>query len=258
MSAPDRFAAALLEVEAGLDWEALGRAYCSEGGDDFFAESDRDAIRDTGMKLADDLAARLDALGKAGPRRSVYVGAALAELVPMLCETLVLGREVLAFSLDGDEVRLLDAALARASQRLGVALPRIETSALGSRVPPPCDHLWIVSVLTDPDAFPALHDELYDRHGTDLATARGELASESQRARTLLAAALAPVVTPAVLTTTDEELDLVAEACRARGFVLTVPDFARLSAIVGDPVRICSIASRTLAPPAFDPSVAPR
>jgi hypothetical protein len=238
---PEQFAEALVEVEANLDWSALGRAYCSEGGDDFFGDGDRDAIRDTGLQLADDLATALGALPARGPRRSLYVGAALAELAPMLCESIVLGREVLAFSMDGDETRQLNAALARASERVGCALPRIETVALESRTLSACDHLWIVSVLNDPEAFPALHDALYRRRGTELATARGDLATEERRARSLLAAVLAPLCAPAVLTTTDEELDLVTEACRKRGFSLAVPEFARLSAIVGDPVRVCAV-----------------
>ncbi len=158
----------------------------------------------------------------------------------MLCESIVLGRDVLAFSLDGDETRQLNAALARASERIGCALPRIDTAALESRTLSACDHLWIVSVLNDPDAFPALHDALYRRRESELATARGDLATDERRARSLLAAVLAPLCTPAVLTTTDEELDLVTEACRMRGISLAVPELARLSAIVGDPVRVCT------------------
>ncbi len=241
MSSPARFAAALLEVEAGLDWRALGRAYCSDGGEDFFAEDDRDAIRDTGLLLADDLATALGSLPPSGPRRSLYIGAGLAELAPMLCEALVLGREVHAFNLDVDETRLLNDALACASERVGCALPRIATAALETLTLPASDHLWIVSVLNDPGTFPALHDALYRRHGTELATARGDLASDERRARALLAAALAPLRAPAVLTTTDEELDLVTEACRVRGLSLAVPPLARLSAIVGDPVRVCTV-----------------
>ncbi len=235
------FAAALIEVELCLDWRALGRLYCSEGGDDFFGEEEREAIRDAGLALASDLGAALAELPAGGPRRSLYVGAAVAELAPILCETIVLEREVLAFAADGEETRALDAALRRTAVKLGVALPGIEAAALGSRALPPCDHLWLVSVLNDPDAFPALHDELYGRAGTELATGRGDLADDRRRAEALLDAALAALRAPAVLTTTDEELELVARACAKRGLALSVPDRARLSAVVGDPVRLCAV-----------------
>jgi hypothetical protein len=249
MSSPARFAAALLEVEESLDWIALGRAYCSEGGDDFFGEEDREAIRDTGLRLADDVATAIAALPPTGPGRSLYVGAALAEIAPMLCESLVLGRDVRAFSLDNDETRQINAALARASERVGFELPRIETVGIETIPLPAFDHLWIVSVLNDPEAFPALHDVLYARIGTELATGRGDLASDERRARELLDTAIASLSLPAVITTSDEELDLVKRACLERGLALSVVTLARLSAIVGDPVRVCTVTRRAIGAP---------
>jgi hypothetical protein len=242
----DRFAAVLSEFGLELDWTALGNAYCEGEGAGFFGEEDRQALFDAGLHFASDLATALEPLpGRppaTGPGRSLYVGAALAELTPLLCEVLVLGREVEAFSLDGDETRELNRALAAVAERLGLRLPRIRTDALETGASGPVDHLWLVSVLNDPDAFPALHDELYDCHGNELATGRGELADDLARADELVSTALATLAPPALLTTTDEELALVGGACARRGWTLDAPDQARLSAIVGDAVRVCRVA----------------
>lgn len=237
---PQRFAAALLEVEAALDWSELGRLYCHEGGADFFHGEAREAIRDTGLLLAADVAHELERLPPGGPGRSLYVGAALAELAPILSETLVLGREVVAVALPGPETDALNGALDQALGRLGLPSIRI-TPPAAPEVHGTFDHVWLVSVLTDPDAFPALHDDLYERQGTDLATNRGDLAADRERASTLVADLLECLRPPCLLTTTDEELALVRPLCAERGLPLEVPVNARLSGIVGDPVRLCRI-----------------
>lgn len=236
-----RFAAVLGELELELDWAALGDAYCDGGGAGFFGEEDRLALFDAGLHFASDLAEVLGPTGGEAPRRSLYVGAALAELAPLLCEALVLERAVEAFSLASDETLELNRALAAVSGRLELDLPRIRTDGLAARAARPFDHLWLVSVLNDPEAFPALHDELYGRHATELATSRGDLAVDRERAAALVARALEGLRPPALLTTTDEELALVGDACARRGWTLEVPDRARLSAIVGDPVRTCRV-----------------
>jgi hypothetical protein len=105
-----------------------------------------------------------------------------------------------------------------------------------------------VSVLTDPGTFPALHDRLYGRAGTDLATGRGDPAGEAARAGALLDEALARLADTALVSTTDEELPLVEVAARRAGIALAPAAHARLSPIVGDPVRLC-LATRVPRPP---------
>jgi hypothetical protein len=237
---PHRFAAALLQLEAALDWPALGHSYCHEGGEHFFDDEAREAIRDTGLRLAADLAQELERLPPHGPGRSLYVGAALAELAPMLCETLLLGREVVAVSLPGTETDALNAALREVLSPLSA--PSLQIVSPGApEVSGAFDHGWLVSVLTDPDAFPALHDELYERRGTDLATNRGDNAADRERATTLVSGLLDRLQLPCLLTTTDEELEVIRPLCQERGLPLTVPADARLSGIVGDPIRLCRI-----------------
>lgn len=227
-----------MEVEDELDWDLLGELHCWEGGAGFFPPEQRAAMRAAGLRFAADVA---EALPRDGPGRSLYLGAALFELAPILCERLVLGREVVALSLPGAQTDELNRALGAVGATLGRELARIDTSPLAGLGGGPFDHGWMTSVVTDPEAFPALHDELYGRRG-ELATGRGDLALERERAARLVAALLDRLRPPCLLTTSDEELALVEPACAARGWRLTVPATARLSAVVGDAVRLCRVS----------------
>lgn len=245
MHAPDpraaeRLAAALGELEAELDWAALGACYCEGDARDYFDDARRARLFDVGLVLADDVAARLPARG---PGRSLYVGAAAAELAPLLVERLVLGRELRWHLLPGPELDELARGLTRVSARLGLELPLPDQRPLESVAPLPCDHLWLVSVLTDPDAFPALHDELYERTGTPQATGRGDLAAERRRAQSLVAALFAHAAPEALITTTTDELPLL----RAHVGDAVPLERGRLTALVGD--RIALLRTGVGAPP---------
>jgi hypothetical protein len=237
---PQRFAETLLALERELDWELLGASYCWEGGRSFFAPEQREAMRDAGLRFAGDLAELLGEPAGAGAARSLYVGPGVAELAPMLCERIVLGRAVLAIGLPGVEPDELNRALAAVGDMLGQRLFEIRTGGWEGLASGDADHGWLVSVLTDPEAFPALHDHLYRRTGA-LATGRGDLDEERARAEELVERVLDRLRPGALLSTTDEELGLVSAACRRRGWRLAVPDSARLSPVVGDPVRHCRI-----------------
>lgn len=232
-----RFGAAIAELHSELDWELLGGHYCEGDGSSFFSGPDREAVLESGLLLADDLAGVLATAGAGG---SLYVGAALAELAPILCEQLVLEREVHWHNLPGPESDELNRALAAVSRRLTLELPRVEVNGFESLAPGSCDHAWLVSVLTDPECFPALHDRLYDRSGPQ-ATGRGDVEHELLRTSGLLDDVLRRLRAPCVFTTSDEEVDLVREACGRRGWTLDVPPAGRLSGVVGDVVRVCRI-----------------
>jgi hypothetical protein len=214
----ERLAEALSRVDAALDWDLLGDLYCHEGGARFFPEEQRGAIRDAGLAFAADLGERLAPGGA-----SHYVGAAVAELPMLLFETLVLERRVHWTQLPGPEFE----ELARVMSAVGGPAPSSDAAPSS-----PVDHLWFVSVLTDPDAFPALHDELYGRD-----TGGGDLGSERERAARLVDRALDGLSRPATITTTDEEAPSFLAACERRGWQLTFPERGRLSGIVGDVVR---------------------
>lgn len=239
VSAPDpraaeRLAAAWAELEAELDWPQLGACYCEGDARDFFDTERRAQVLDTGLALADDVVARLS-LG--GPGRSLYVGAAVAELPLLLVERLVLGRELRWHLLPGRERDELARALTRVGERLGLDLPRPDPRPLERAAPAPCDHLWMVSVLTDPDVFPALHDELYERAGTPQATGRGDLLVERAAAHALLDALLAHAAPGALLSTTTDEWPLVHERLGHEAPFALGP----LSALVADRIAFANL-----------------
>jgi len=233
-----RFAAIWSALEGALDWERLGVLHCHEGGEDFFGEESRQALLEAGLLFADDLGRRLRPAGA-----SLYVGASVAELVPMIVETQVLEREVQWVELPGETMELLVRGLEHAEREVGCTLPRPLVEGWETVPALEVDHLWLVSVLSDPEAFPALHDELYQRTG-ELATGRGELELERERALELATRALGRLAPPGWLSTTDEELGLLVPRARDLGLALDVPDTARLSAVVGDPVRHCAVRTR--------------
>ena len=78
-----------------LDWPTLGQSYCDGDGSTFFDDERLDLIRQVGNEVSLALIERLNAGG-----RSVYVGAGVAELIPILCEAYVLERDVHAVSLN--------------------------------------------------------------------------------------------------------------------------------------------------------------
>ena len=228
------FGAVLGSIQAELDWERLGRAYCEGDGSSFFDEALRERWLDCGLTVADALAGHLSS----GSGRSVYVGAALAELPILLVESIVLAREVVWINVACDEIDELERVVRIVAARFEVALPL--PSLVGIELLPRAafDHVWLVSVLTDPDHFPALHDELYERHGTELATGRGDLRENRQRAETLANSVLDLAAPDALLSTTAEELTVLSPLCLSRSVRLRVlgPDLE--SSIVGDTLTI--------------------
>jgi hypothetical protein len=231
------FGAAIAALDEELDWELLGRAYCEGEGSSFFDADLRERIIDTGLLFADDVAS---ALGS-GTGRSLYLGAEIAELPLILAEHLVLRRRVEWLNVDAPHVREIARAIEAVGARLKVELPKPSTRAIASVEPKTCDHLWMASVLTDPDHFPALHDALYERAGTRLATGRGDLDDDRRRADVLVTGLLERAADPCVLTTTDEEWTLVAPLAVQLGFDVELARNGRLTAIVGDLVRIGSL-----------------
>lgn len=235
----ERFARALTAVEEALDWSALGASYCEGEAGNFFAVERITSLRETGLHFASDLGEVLRPGGA-----SLYVGAGVAELVPVLFEAAVLERRVAIHTADVKEAGLLNAALA--SVELEGLRPRWSTKPIGAgggwsaHGAGSVDHLWFVSVATDPDHFPAHNHTLYELEGDR----PGRLGPERERIDGLLDKALTPLRPPALLCTTREELPLVEERCSRFGLGLTVPDVGRLSGLVGDAVYACRVKGR--------------
>ncbi len=240
-------------LDAALDWELLGTLYCSEGGEDFFCEEQRDALAESGLEFAHDLGTRLVGTQGASAGASLYLGAAVFELLPALFEHLVLERRVVLVNLGHEESLELNRGLTVVEKQAGIELPRIEIGELASVGGGPFDHVWMTSVLTDPEAFPALHDRIYQREGGELATNLGHFESELDAATELVGQVLDRTAGSFWFTTTDEELPLIRGECEARGLELKTPGTGRLSGIVGDPVRHCYVVASS---PEVEPSPA--
>jgi len=125
-----------------LDYGSLGEIYCDEGGDAFWNER-RGPAEQLGVKLAEVLRSRLSPKG-----RSLYVGAGVAEIPMLVMEALELERTVAPYNLRAREVTVLNQTCAGLPFAF---LPDDARTASGS-----FDHLWIVSVLNDPECFPEL------------------------------------------------------------------------------------------------------
>ncbi|HET6677192.1 MAG TPA: hypothetical protein VFH05_02920, partial [Nitrospira sp.] len=140
---------AIARVFDHLDYAALGKVYCYEGGREFW-RAKREPCRRLGSQIGTALLARLKPGG-----RSLYVGAGVAELPAMVIESLDLYRSVLPYNLRRREVALLNRACR--------ALPLRFYAVDAARASGPFDHLWIVSVLNDPERFPQLAALSYGR-----------------------------------------------------------------------------------------------
>ncbi|QDV09069.1 hypothetical protein Poly30_46260 [Planctomycetes bacterium Poly30] len=227
-----RFGAVLAELDAAIDWEVLAPVYCEGDASGFFDEERRNAIVDAGLKLASEIGEQLKPGGK-----SLYIGAAVAELAPMMFEAIVLDRKVAWISIEGREAT----ELTRAIKSVDKHLPTPRTAEWRGSDLRPRDHVWMTSVLTDPEAFPALHDQLYERQGTREAVGGGRPKRERLAAAELVRNALAAAAQDTLLTTTDEELLVWTPIVHEAGGDLKVSPTGRTSAIVGDVIRFCRL-----------------
>ncbi len=230
------YAAAVGELELELDWELLGRAACEGDGSAFYDAALRERILDTGFRLAQELGGSLEPGGK-----SLYVGAEVAEFPQILAECLLLDRRVEWLNLACDAAVEMARALGEVGAKLGVELPRPRADGIDRLGRARFDHLWLVSVLTDPDHFPALHDELYQRRASALATGRGDLVAERSAAVALIDALLERARKNCLISASEEEWTLVEPRIRGRQWQLEFLPGQLTTACVGDVVRFARV-----------------
>lgn len=204
-----------------LDYRALGAIYCHEGGDAFWEER-REPCQKLGIQLAEVLRDRLRPNG-----RSLYVGAGVAELPMLAMETIDLHRTVEAYSLRADEVALLNAACS--------GLP-FEFQAKDARAARGTfDHLWIVSVLNDPECFPEL-GALSSGRANPVTFDPASFTIERQAVLALAAGCLEKAARPGLVTTSVEEIPWITDWCERQGLACAVEDEDYPTAIVADPI----------------------
>jgi hypothetical protein len=207
-----------------LDYRTLGRIYCDEGGLAFWRDRRRPAQR-LGLAIAAALAGRLHRGG-----RSLYVGAGVAEIPVLVMEQHDLGRTVEAYTLRRAEARVLNRAGTVAGLRVHAADARVARGTF--------DHLWMVSVLNDPEAFPSLSALSYGR-ADPVTFDSAAFARDRTAVRRLIDRCLRRLSLPALVTTSVEEVPWIRDWAR-RHRIETIVEAEHLpTALVGD--AICFI-----------------
>lgn len=210
------------------DYAALGAIYCHEGGEEFWRDR-RGPCQALGIKLAEVLLGRLRPGG-----RSLYVGAGVAEIPMLAMETMELGREVAPFNLREAEVVLLNQACKPFPFRYICGDAR---TAAG-----PFDHLWIVSVLNDPERFPEVAALSYGQ-ANPVSFDPAAFARERTEVTALADGCLEKLTLPALVTTSVEEIPWIMDWCSRREISCVVEKEDYPTAIVEDPVCFIRIGN---------------
>lgn len=209
------------EVFARLDYDRLGRVYCYEGGEEFW-KAKRGPCQRLGAQIARALCRRLAPQG-----RSLYVGAGVAELPLLLAEALELGRRVEPYNLRRSEVVVLN----RACRGLSLGFRARDAASAKGRF----DHLWIVSVLNDPERFPHLAPLSYGR--ADPVTFDPVRFQQERRiVQSIVNRCLPKLSLPGLVTTSTEEVVWIADWCHRHAIPYRVERNQYPTALVGDPV----------------------
>lgn len=214
-----------------LDYDVLGPIYCHEGGDEFWQAKRRPCQR-MGMRLAEVLMHKLKPGG-----RSLYVGAGVAEIPVLAMERLELNRQVSAYNLRRDEVRVLN--------RTCRSLPFQFRAADAGKAAGRFDHLWIVSVLNDPERFPELSALSYGQ--ANPATFKpDEFVVERRIVKALIDRSLRKLSLPALVTTSTEEVVWIADWCHRRQVPYRVERKSYPTVLVGDPVCFIQVGKTSV------------
>ncbi len=211
----------IAEVFARLDYRKLGAIYCDVGGQAFWRDR-REPCRKLGVTLAQVLRRRLAAGGE-----SLYVGAGVAEIPVLAMETLELKRRVVPCNLRRGEVDVLN----KACDSVPLRFLKREASSVRGRF----DHLWIVSVLNDPERFPELSALSYGRANPAKFNPR-RFEAERKQVQRLASACLSKVTRPGLVATSVEEIPWITDWCARRSVRCVVEEKDYPTAIVGDPI----------------------
>jgi hypothetical protein len=212
----------IARVFNALDYAGLGPIYCDEGGDAFWQDR-RGPCQKMGIAIAKALRTRLVPQG-----RSLYVGAGVPEIPVLLMERLELNRTAYPFNLRQGEVDILNHA--GGENGIPFCFGSAE-SATGI-----FDHLWIVSVLNDPEEFPNLSVLFSYGRADPLAFDISAFSQERETGIRLFANCMAKLTKPGLLTTSVEEIPWVDHWCRSHGICYEIDSHTYPTALVGDPV----------------------
>lgn len=214
-----------------LDYKRLGPVYCYEGGDEFW-QAKRTPCERLGSQVARVLLRKLPQGG-----RSLYVGAGVAELPCLLAEAVELQRQVEPYNLRRSEVTALNRACR------GTAVTFHARSAAEARGT--FDHLWIVSVLNDPERFPDLSPLSY---GNANPVTFNPKKFEQQRriVRSIVDQCMPKLSLPGLVTTSTEEVVWIADWCHRHKIPYHVERKQYPTALVGDPICFIRVGRKKI------------
>ena len=220
----------IAEIFAHLDYKHLESVYCYEGGDEFW-QAKREPCRKLGTQVAEALVRKLPRGG-----RSLYIGAGVAELPVLIAESLDRERDVEPYNLRHSEVTILN----RACRGLPVRFLARDAASAQERF----DHLWMVSVLNDPERFPHLAPLSY---GTADPVTFDPRRFEQQRrvVRSIVNRVMPKLSLPGLMTTSTEEVIWIADWCHRHKIPYRMERKQYPTALVGDPICFVWIGQRT-------------
>lgn len=211
----------MARVFRNLEYQTLGPVYCYEGGEEFWKAKRNPCLR-LGSIIAEALLKRLKPSG-----RSLYVGAGVAEIPPLLMESFDLKREVVPFNLRRAEVDSLNRTCRTTPVRFRA---KDATKASGQ-----FDHVWIVSVLNDPERFPHVAPLSYGRADPVTFDPVG-FQKEREIVQSIVNRCLSKLSLPGVVTTSTEEVVWIADWCHRKNIPYLVGRRQYRTALVGDPI----------------------
>ncbi|WP_455245982.1 hypothetical protein [Petrachloros mirabilis] len=220
---------AILEVFGNLEYRTLGPIYCYEGGEEFWKAKRSSCIR-LGSIVAEAMLGRLRPSG-----RSLYVGAGVAEIPPLLMESFDLRRDVFPCNLRRTEVDSLN----RTCRTIPLRFQAIDAT----KAPGKFDHVWIVSVLNDPERFPHVAPISYGRADPVTFDPVG-FRKEREIVRSIVNRCLSKLSLPGLVTTSTEEVVWIADWCHRKNIPYLVGREQYRTALVGDPICFMQIGVR--------------
>jgi len=223
---------AIAQIFAHLDYKRLESVYCYEGGEEFWRKK-REPCRRLGTDVAEVLVKQLPPGG-----RSLYVGAGVTELPSLLAEAIDHQRHVEPYNLRRLEVTVLN----RACRGLPFRFHACDASLAHGRF----DHLWMVSVLNDPERFPHLAPLSYGRADPVTFNPVG-FQKERRVVQRIVNRCLAKLSVPGLVTTSTEEVVWIADWCHRHRIPYHVERKQYPTALVGDPICLIRIGARRVA-----------
>ncbi|WP_447968629.1 hypothetical protein [Nitrospira sp. M1] len=212
---------AITTIFQDLDYASLAPIYCDEGGEVFW-EAHRQPCKQMGSKVAEHLKTRLTSRGS-----SLYVGAGVAEIPPLIMEIAELHRSVKAYNLRVEEVETLN----RTCQDHGLSFTATDAQEAKGTF----DHMWIVSVFNDPEEFPELSALSYGRANPATFNPH-QFQHERETVFTLTTTLLKKLTRPGLITTSVEEIPWITNYCEQHDLSYIVEDNDYPTAIVKDPI----------------------